>query len=306
MKKDKKLSQKIPWTLSIQNTVDFLAWRTKQLFGISKTELIKKTIKIVCQKENINDEYKKVENILKNERREARVVNRYSKSKSGLYIDPDEAMRRLRYFSEDYLNKEFDIFFNLVSDTYLNTFYSKIFSLKNGEWSTHGNGKSFKEFTLSVDSKFANILQMDNLAYNEKAKILIANELKLGAKAGKEQVLKYAYLFSKLKEFNLINKDDSFALLFIGTGEEIVTKNKIQTEVEFLKKENKKSKQKFIDKKIITIANNMMIKNITWLDIIQFNQEFLLGLNKKTQQTEIKLLQGFNSSLREKYLIQKK
>ncbi len=302
----KKLSEKISWTLSIQNTIDFLAWRTKQLLGISKTELIKKVIRIVCEKEEVDDEYKRVENILRKERRMARVSNTYVEGKHGLYIDPDEALRRLRYFSEDYLNKEFDIFFNLVSDHYLDIFYSRFFPFQQGgEWSVHGNGKSFKEFTLPIDSRLANILQMDNLAYNEKAKILIANELKLGARAGKEQVLKYAYLFSQLKEFHLIHEDDTLVLLFIGLGDEVITREKVQEEIFFLQQKGKVSQQKFLKKEVVEIANTMMIHTITWFDVIQFNETFLQKLDEKKQQTEIKLIQGFNQSLKEKYLIHK-
>jgi replicative superfamily II helicase len=70
-----------------------------------------------------------LEKDLQKERREAREKEKYGKIKNNLYIDPIEAERRLRYFSEDYLNKEFDIFMNLVSDNYINFLYSKIFKL---------------------------------------------------------------------------------------------------------------------------------------------------------------------------------
>ena len=36
-----------------------------------------------------------------------------------------EAVRRVKFFSEDYLNKEFDIFLSLCSDVYLNLFYEQ-------------------------------------------------------------------------------------------------------------------------------------------------------------------------------------
>ena len=36
---------------------------------------------------------------------------------------PREALRRAKFFSEDYLNKEFDIFMSLVSDRYLDEYY---------------------------------------------------------------------------------------------------------------------------------------------------------------------------------------
>jgi hypothetical protein len=37
--------------------------------------------------------------------------------------------------------------------------------------------------------------------------------------------------------------------------------------------------------------------------LINLNEEFLKKLDKKTQQTEIKLIQGFNNSLKEKFLL---
>ena len=50
-----KMKNKINWGLTILDTIDFIAWRTKQLFGISKTELYKKAIKFTLKNKNLNE-----------------------------------------------------------------------------------------------------------------------------------------------------------------------------------------------------------------------------------------------------------
>ena len=294
-----KFKNKSNWTLTILDTIDFIAWRTKFLFGISKTTLYKKAIKFALQYKNKKEEeiIKLFEKELKKERREARVQNEYDKAKNNLYIDPEEAERRLRYFSEDILNKEFDIFINLISDEYLNTLYKKIFKLKRGNWNTFGNGMSFHEITKDI-KKLANDMQMDNLAYDTKNKILVANELKLSASKNKDQILKYYYLFEKLKEFNLIDNKTQFYLLFLSVKNENINTEFAKIELE--KNKNKKFKNiKLKDLEKINIAN------FTWFDLIDFNKKFLNNLEKTKQQTEIKLIEGFNNSLMEKYYIKK-
>lgn len=58
-------------------------------------------------------------------------LNRYDKPSSSV-ASPREALRRAKYFSEDYLNKEFDIFWGLVSDAYLDQYYGQFFDIKPG------------------------------------------------------------------------------------------------------------------------------------------------------------------------------
>lgn len=48
-------------------------------------------------------------------------LNRYERATPSMAA-PREALRRAKYFSEDYLNKEFDIFWGSVSDSYLDTY----------------------------------------------------------------------------------------------------------------------------------------------------------------------------------------
>ena len=72
-----------------------------------------------------------------------------------------EALRRAKYFSEDYFNKEFDIFWTLVSDAFLDMYYGKFVDVRGGgNWSTHGNSGLF-EYSTRITETF-----MDNLSYN--------------------------------------------------------------------------------------------------------------------------------------------
>ena len=53
-----------------------------------------------------------------------------------------------KYFSENYLNKEFDIFWSLASDRYLDGFYGQFTELSgSGEWFTHGKNMVFEHST---------------------------------------------------------------------------------------------------------------------------------------------------------------
>ena len=103
-------------------------------------------------------------------------LNRYERATPSTAA-PREALRREKYFSEDYLNKEFDIFWGSVSDVIQTLIYSQFVSLQGGgQWFTHGNSGLF---ACSTDIKE---MQMDNLSYYPSESILIANELKLGGK----------------------------------------------------------------------------------------------------------------------------
>src|SRR5262249_1069615 len=126
-----------------------------------------------------------------------------------------EALRRAKYFSEDYLNKEFDIFWILLSDRYLDEFYGQFTAIKGGgQWSTHGNSGLFHYSTAITE------MQMDNLSYNETEALLVANELKHGGKKNPDQILKYALMFKLLCERKFIVPESRFLLMFIGRTKE--------------------------------------------------------------------------------------
>jgi len=281
---EEKFKEKISWTLSILDTIDFLAWRTKQLLGVSKTQM--KEISKLAEK-NIELKKEDVEKI---------------KEINSKWLTPDQAMYKLRFFSEDYLNKEFDIFMNLVSNRYKNTLYSKIFNLKKGKWNSYGNGASFKELINNID-KLPNEVQMDNLVYDYENQVLIANELKLGAEKNEYQILKYSYLFLKLKEYNLVAKNTKFYLLFWTIDKKEINNNVLEEEISKLKDEKKKD---FLtNNDILSNSQTIIFGNILWKDFIEFNEGFLNSLDSEKQETEIKLIEGLNNSLKEKKLIKK-
>jgi hypothetical protein len=99
-------------------------------------------------------------------------------------------------------------------------------------------------------------MQMDNLAYDFKNKILVANELKLGAKKNKDQILKYSYLFLKLKDNNLVDRNTKFYLLFLGVKNENIGNKDLKDEI-------KKNKNKKLNKEVQENVENIVIKNFT-------------------------------------------
>ncbi|MFT4639666.1 MAG: hypothetical protein ACI8T1_002991 [Verrucomicrobiales bacterium] len=99
---------------------------------------------------------------------------------------PREALRRAKFFSEDYLNKEFDIFWSLVRDHYLEAYYRLFTKIAGGgRWFTHGNSGLYAASTGIRE------MQMDNLSYNPDEGLLVANVIKLGGTKNRDQILKY-------------------------------------------------------------------------------------------------------------------
>ena len=59
-------------------------------------------------------------------------------------------------------------------------------------------------------------MQMDNLSYNPNEELLVANELKLGGKKNRDQILKYALMFRRLRDEKFIKPNTRFLILFLG------------------------------------------------------------------------------------------
>ncbi len=176
-----KLSKQQPWTECLSGFMEHFAWGTTFILGISKSELVKLIVQLSDSNElqhlSTDEKISQVKAKLRALQDASEKTESYDKSKTG-YCTPREALRRNRFFSEDYLNAEFNIFLSLCSDHYLNSFYRQFIDLNiKGDWSTHGNSNTFQH-AVGLDDK----TQMDNLAYNESEKILVANELKLGGK----------------------------------------------------------------------------------------------------------------------------
>ncbi len=176
----KDLAEAVPWTTGVSNMLEWLTWSTGHVLGTTKTRYRKAIVEWarLAESEALDLEatQKYVDAKLNDAMRESDKVHRYDKPTSKI-ASPREALRRAKYFSEDYLNKEFDIFWGLVSDAYLDEFYSQFTTVqKGGRWYTHGNSGLF------ANSVNIREMQMDNLAYNPSSKLLVANELKLGEK----------------------------------------------------------------------------------------------------------------------------
>jgi len=289
------LSDPIPWTTGLSNMVEFLVWRTSNVLGISKKDYAKQVIEWATNAEMNNlpsDEIaKKIDKKLKNLLEDSEQLERYSKKSTGI-CSAREALRRVKYFSEDYLNKEFDIFLNLSSDSYLDKFYKQYidFGLKNN-WSTHGNSGLF-EYSTELTAMF-----MDNLAYNVKSNVLVANELKLNGKKNSDQILKYALMYNYLQSNDFINSNSIFLLLFIGGKKANYSlQEEIEKEINYC---TKKGRLDLVTDAILTTAKKICLKSIGWEEMVDFNKLYLDGLSP-TNQVERKLLHGFNLSLQEK------
>lgn len=293
------LSDTVPWTSGIMNLAEHLVWDTKSILGISKKAYWKKTVAWACSDElqglTLEEKYAAIQKKLDKLLKVSDNPSRYSKTTSVVFT-AREALRQMRYFSEDFLNKEFDIFLNLSSDRYLDFLYGRFIVFNSGEsWSTHGNGGLF---SCSVDIA---AMQMDNLAYNDTENILVANELKLGGRKNRDQIIKYCYLYCELEKKGFIGKGAEYLLLFIGDKNETYDlEHELDREISYCKS---KGKIEFLSDEILSCAKQLNLKSISWKELIKINEEYL-GTLDKTSQVEIKLLQGFNTSLSEKKFMQ--
>ena len=190
------LKEEIPWTTGLSNMVEFLVWEPQRVLGISKKQYVNQIIKWATSQELKNKSVEEIEKAisqkLDQKMNESEQLETYSTKTTGI-CNAREAVRRVKFFSEDYLNKEFDIFLSLCSDTYLNLFYRQFINFEqSGSWSTHGNSGIF-EFSTELKA-----MSMDNLSYNCRANVLVANELKLNGKKNADQILKYCLMYKHL------------------------------------------------------------------------------------------------------------
>ncbi len=282
---------------------EWLAWDPKNILGVSKNEFRNKIIRWTHDEtvhyKSICEKAKAAENKHEAELERSEALFRYDKIKSNTLVSVREALRRALYFSENYLNKEFDIFMALASDRYLDKFYGQFTKIQGcGKWCTHGKNMVF-EYSTEI-----NFMQMDNLAYNHGEKILIANELKLSGTKNGDQILKYAKMFYCLREKGFIDKGARFLLLFIGkTKDNYDWSAEINKERERITKDSKKEKS-LGTRQNIDIAKKAAYHSITWGDVISFNEKYLKELDPITQQVEQKLITGFNDTLSKKAGVQ--
>ncbi len=284
--------------------LEWLLWGTNNVLGITKTKYRDRIIEWLdgeeAMKLNIVERKKYIAKLINDEMAISEQNRRYDRPGSSI-ASPREALRRAKYFSEDYLNKEFDIFWSLVSDKYLDEFYGKYIDLKQGgKWYTHGNSGIF-----GCSTKI-NVMQMDNLSYNPDAKILVANELKLGGKKNQDQILKYSLMYKLLIERQFINQDVKFILMFFSDKiEKMNIGETIEKEIEYCYSSSKSTLKIASSDECIEIAKSTKYVALTWCDLIDFNKKYSGKLDVADQQVERKLIWGFNETLTNKAFMSK-
>lgn len=290
------LKDLIPWTTGLSNMVEFLAWEPQRVLGISKKQYVNQIIEWATSPELKDKSIEEIEEAisqkLNQKMHESEQLETYSKKTTGI-CNAREAVRRVKFFSEDYLNKEFDIFLSLCSDRYLNLFYAQFINFdQSGSWSTYGNSGIF-EYSTELNAMF-----MDNLSYNHEANILIANELKLNGRKNADQILKYCLMYEYLLQTGFIYKGTQFLLLFIG-GSVLKEDKQSLVDQEIAMCQSKPEKyQHLLRPELLEVINHLEVESITWQSLIEFNNRYLN--NNEICQVEQKLLQGFNQSLQSK------
>ncbi|MBF0657207.1 hypothetical protein IPZ60_00455 [Psychrobacter sp. NG25] len=294
------LKDQISWTTGLSNMVEFLAWEPKQVLGITKKQYVRQIIEWATHPEltgkNIEEIEQSIIKKLNTKMTESEQLETYSTQTMGI-CNVREAVRRVKFFSEDYLNKEFDIFLSLCSDVYLDLFYQQFINFEpSGSWSTHGNSGMFEN---STELK---AMYMDNLAYNNQANVLVANELKLTGQKNPDQILKYCLMYEHLLEKGFIEQGTKFLLLFIGG--DALKQNKqtlVDRELALCHKRPRKY-QHLLRTELLEIVEHLEVASISWSALIEFNNRYLV--ENDTCQVEQKLLKGFHQSLESKSFMQ--
>lgn len=298
------LATEISWSTGVSNMLEWLTWNTNNVLGISKTRYWKLIVQLSHDPKVRDGTLKEKEAFVKSHLeglvKGSERLKRYDKSSSTV-ASPREALRRAKYFSEDYLNKEFDIFWGLVSDAYLDSYYGQLFDFEHGgSWFNHGNSDLF---AYSTD---ISAMQMDNLSFNASCNLLIANELKLGGAKNPDQILKYSLMYRMLVERGFIPPDTSFALLFIGDRVESPDwMELIDKEIQYCESSLKSTLRLASDPKCIGIARSAKFASTSWNQLYDFNTEYMKRLSVGSQQVERKLLWGFNEALSTKAFFQR-
>ena len=295
----RSLGEDVSWPTGVSNMLEWLTWSTRYVLGITKTSYWKLIVQLSHDPEVRNGSLEEKEAFVKSRLsvmiQQNDKSNRYDPPSSSV-ASPREALRRAKYFSEDYLNKEFDIFWGLVSDGYLDQYYGRFFDLElGGKWYCHGNSNLFAYSTNII------AMQMDNLSYNPDRNLLVANELKLGGKKNKDQILKYALMYRMLVDNGFILKGTRFILLFIGDHPEDPDWHQlIEDELAYCRTSNKATWKLATISECVEIAKNIQFISTSWSDLYDFNKEYMTQLSDETQQVEQKLLWGFNETLSNK------
>ena len=294
------LAEQQPWSTGVSNMLEWLTWSTGHVLGVTKTNYRKQIVAWSHDEDvrgaSLEQKQDYVANKVSDELKRTEQSERHTRPSTSI-ATPREALRRAKYFSEDYLNKEFDIFWTLVSDIYLDRFYAQFTAINGGgAWATHGNSGIFAKSTGISE------MQMDNLSYNDSERLLVANELKLGGRKNPDQILKYALMVRLLRERGFIHPEARFLLLFIGDKKDTATdwNRLIEDELVFCRSSPKSTSAAVCQDSVLEIARTAEYASTTWGEMMSFNQTYMPTLDAVRQQVERKLLDGFNHTLASK------
>lgn len=308
------LKDRISWTAGLAGVIRMLTWETKNALGIDKTELQRHAIhhadamrgyKLMSKEElkEITDLINKRVN--KTEVSKANVEGLFDEPKTGMLINPIEAQRRLRIFSEEFLNKEFDVFASLLPNHVITDYLSNHFAIrKESEWTIVG---SSNDFEASTGMKF---MYMDTLAYSHNTSTLVAIELKMDSPLGKDQLLKYCFMAAYLEQRGMIAPNTNFKILILGNDNTLTdiipslmqeAKNQLQTE-RFPKKKITREEVDSLVPRTSELLAKLEIKNTTWQEFGTYFDTLRHKLPENSNaETLCKLIDGFLISLQTKY-----
>ena len=246
----------------------------------------------------------------------------YAEKKNGLLISPMEAQRRMRCFSEEFLNKEFDMFLSLLPDHVINNYLKSFFPsvCKESKWNLFGLSNDFE---TAVSIKY---MYHDTLLYSHETSHLVSIELKFDTDLSDNQLLKYAFMMADLESQGKIDKDCTHDFLVIS--QELKKKHKLLSKSPSglremaLSQINDPSKEDYprkprgsemrerIDGLVPRTREILQDMNIHMTDWQKFGEYFAIIHDKMekncTNETFEKLIRGFLESLETKYSQQNK
>lgn len=305
------LEERQPWTASMVNLIQHISWETEDILGTSKTMLIKDTIDSTLEEVkngSVDSDaiIKKIKDKHNKQKKSSQATDKYSAFSSKVLISPWEAQRRIRYFSENLLNHEFDIFMNLLPDHLVAKYlHSHFAALHNdaGVWRIYGHSN---EFSLSVESAG----QHDTMAYNKKTGCLVGIEIKIDADVQKDQLFKYCCMFYDLLKKKFVSAKDFYFLVIATDTLDTQYLNNIKTNAQVTMDNLVSSsapvkssllRYKGEHKYIQQLIDKVTIASTTWQ---QFGDHFSSVVNSKDEKENRyldKLINGFLYSLSVKY-----
>ena len=326
------LKEQLPWTMGLAGLARLVTWETKNVLGVSKNELVEKIIGWVLEFQGERNEEtgppneKEILEYCKKrmdgEKANSEVDELYAEKKNGLLISPMEAQRRMRCFSEEFLNKEFDVFLSLLPDHVINNYLKSFFPsvCKEAKWNLFGLSNDFE---TAVSIKY---MYHDTLLYSQETSHLVSIELKFDTDLSDNQLLKYAFMMADLESQGKIDKDCTHDFLvisqelkkkqkFLSRGSSELREMALDLIKDPLKKRYpKKPKGEIFKNKIEALVPRtrkiLQDMNIHLTDWQKFGDYFAAiheGMEKnRTNETYEKLIRGFLESLETKYSQQNK